>query len=57
MTKVNNVPNYAEGKKYWVVLDLEENGIWFYSATDDRDLANEIALDRGTPAQVWTMTE
>ena len=57
MMKVNNVPEYAQGKKYWVVLNNRSEGIWFYAATDNRDLANEIAIDRGNPAVVWDMTE
>lgn len=57
MIKVNNVPQYAEGKKYWVVLRIPGEGFWFYAATDDRDTANNIAIDRGNPAMVWDMTE
>ena len=57
MMKVNNVPDYAYGKKYWVVLRNSVNDIWFYAATDDRKLANDIAIDRGRPAVVWDMTE
>lgn len=43
---VNNVPDYAKNYNYWVVNRV--NGqLWFWGAWNDRDTANEVALEIG----------
>ena len=45
-TKINNMPEYAATKKYIVVRRV--NGeLWFWGAWNDRDAANEAALEIG----------
>lgn len=45
-TVVNNVPEYAQNYNYWVVNRV--NGeLWFWGAWNDRDRANEVALEIG----------
>ena len=34
-TKINNVPNSAYKRKYWVVRDCGTDGKWFYGAWDN----------------------
>ncbi len=55
INNVNNVPQYAIGKTYWIVFRLDGE-FWFWQATNDRDLANRIAIDRGDCA-VWCMED
>lgn len=43
---VNNVPESAAGKKYIIVTIIDYSEYWYYGADDDRDKANEIALER-----------
>lgn len=45
-TEINNMPEYATTKKYIVVRRV--NGeLWFWGAWNDRDAANEAALEIG----------
>lgn len=41
--KVNNVPDYAKKKQYWVVRKCDVE-LWFYGAWSDEESANHIAL-------------
>ena len=41
--KVNNVPDYAKEKPYWVVRKCDVE-LWFYGAWSDEESANHIAL-------------
>lgn len=43
---IYNLPNYASQYKYFVVSRLGEN-LWFWGAYNDRNKANEIALEIG----------
>ena len=40
---VNNVPEYALDKQFWVVRADEENRFWFYGAWTDEKTAEHIA--------------
>ena len=44
--KINNLPEYAKNHKYMVVIRVNRE-FWFYGAFDDRDRANEVALEIG----------
>ena len=44
--KVNNMPKYAETKKY-IVARRVDGELWFWGAWDDRNTANEVALEIG----------
>ena len=57
--KVNNVPAYAVECRYVVVKEIHDNGIerWFWGAYDDRNRANEAALDlTDRSARIWCVT-
>lgn len=42
--KVNNVPEYAEKRKAWVVrYDDSTKALWFYAAWDDEEKAEQTA--------------
>lgn len=43
---INNLPAYAENKSYIVVRSVDGE-LWFWGAWDDRDTANEVALEIG----------
>lgn len=40
--KINNVPEYAYGKNYIVIIESDGEG-WFYGAWDDEAKAQEVA--------------
>ncbi len=42
--KINNMAEYAKNRKYIVAREIEGE-LWFYGAWDDRDQANEAALE------------
>lgn len=44
--KVNNVPEYANHYDWWVVNRVDGE-LWFWGAWNDRDRANEVALEIG----------
>lgn len=44
--KINNIASYAESKKFIVAREVDGD-LWFYGAWDDRDQANEAALEVG----------
>ena len=44
--KINNLPKYAEDKKFIVVREIEDE-LWFYGAFDQPNQANECALEIG----------
>lgn len=46
MKNINNMPEYAETKKYIVVRRVKGE-LWFWGAWNDRDTANEVALEIG----------
>lgn len=46
MMKINNLPEYAKTKKY-IVARRVDGELWFWGAWDDRDTANEVALEEG----------
>lgn len=48
MFHINNLPAYAKDYAFVVVLeDFTDHGIerWFYGAWNDRNTANEVALE------------
>ena len=44
--KINNMPEYATHRKY-IVARRVDGELWFWGAWDDRDRANEVALEIG----------
>lgn len=49
MIKVNNVPDYAKTKRFWVIRKVDDE-YWFYGAFDDVTKAFNSCreLDNGT---------
>lgn len=43
---VKNVADYAWDYKYWVVTECDDE-FWFYGAYNDKNEANEVALNLG----------
>lgn len=53
MIKINNMEAYARDYKYIVARQIRKHGhidYWFYGAWNDRDEANEVALELGNGA-------
>lgn len=46
MNEINNLPIYAKGYNYIVARDVDGE-LWFWGAWDDRNKANEAALELG----------
>lgn len=46
MENINNFPEYAKEYKYIVVQRIDGE-LWFWGAWDDRNKANEAALELG----------
>ena len=46
MMNINNVPAYAENMKY-IVARRVNGQYWFWGAWNDRDRANEVAIEVG----------
>lgn len=46
MNEIYNLPIYAKGYKYIVARDIDGE-LWFWGAWDDRNKANEAALELG----------
>lgn len=44
--KVQNVASYAKDYKYIVAMSVDGE-LWFWGAWNDRDKANEVALELG----------
>lgn len=44
---VNNVPAYAYNYKFWVARRDEDFQLWFWGAWNDRNKANEVAIEVG----------
>ena len=43
MQNVNNIPNYARNKKYFVVREVDGE-LWFYSAYNDYSVAYSMTV-------------
>lgn len=41
--KINNVPKYANDYRFFVVREVDDE-YWFYGAYDDRNRANNVAM-------------
>lgn len=46
MTQIQNMPNYAKDYNYIVATNVKGT-YWFWGAYNDRDRANEVALEEG----------
>ena len=46
MMNINNMPRYAENYDY-IVARRVDGEYWFWGAWNDRDRANEVALEEG----------
>jgi hypothetical protein len=46
MTQIQNMPNYAKDYDYIVATNVKGT-YWFWGAYNDRDRANEVALEEG----------
>ena len=46
MNEINHLPIYAKGYNYIVARDVDGE-LWFWGAWDDRNKANEVALELG----------
>ena len=43
---INNLPQYATECKYIVAREVgDDRELWFYGAYDDRNFANEVAIE------------
>lgn len=41
---INNMPNYAKDYEY-IVARRVKGALWFWGAYNDRDIANEVAIE------------
>lgn len=44
---INNLPEYAKEYKYIVVRECSPRDFWFWGAYNDRNFANQAAMELG----------
>ena len=46
--KINNIPEYAKEYRFIVARkDTDDNSLWFWGAWNNRNKANEVAIEIG----------